>query len=384
MREITLDAVDRIAEGAAVLGAGGGGNPFQSTLVLRRLLRLGARVRVVDPSELDDEATGPILAGMGAPTVGVERLPTAGRMGHLVESAGRVTGTPPAFLAIGEIGGGNALTPLIGAAEADLPVVDADPMGRAFPELQMNTYMIEGLLPRPLLLEDAKRVTAVLYDLPDAFTAERYARALTWAMGGGAGLVLGVLTGRQVREHGIAGTLSLAEAIGRAMADARRAHRAIVDGIARVVPAMRRLFEGKIVDVERRTAAGFARGVITIEGLGGYRGERLTVDFQNEYLIARRAGEGPDGVLLTVPDLLVLVEQESGRALGSETVRYGLRLHVVGLPAAREMKTPQALAVVGPRAFGYDVDFRPIEGDLLPRRAPSPETASGARPVRGR
>jgi uncharacterized protein len=370
MRDITADAIDRIAEGSAVLGAGGGGDPFQVVLVLHRLIRLGARLRVVEPGELDDEATGPILAGMGAPTVGVERLPASGRMGALVAALGQVTGRQPAFLAIGEIGGGNALEPFVGAAETGLPVVDADPMGRALPELQMNTYMIDGLLPRPLLLEDGKQVTATLYDLPDALTAERYARALTWAMGGSAGLALTVLSGRQVREHGIAGTLSLAEALGSAMAGARRAHRPTVEGIAAVVPSMRCLFEGKVVDVERRTAAGFARGVITLEGLGPNRGERLLVDFQNEYLIARRPGGAAGGeVLLTVPDLLVLVEQESGRALGSEAVRYGLRVRVVGLPAAREMKTPRALAVVGPRVFGYDVDFRPLEGDLIPRPA---------------
>lgn len=366
MREITHEQLSWLAEGAAVLGAGGGGSPYLSSLVLQRLLRQGARVRVADVEELGDDECGPILAGMGAPTVGIERLPTEGRFGSLIQMVGQVTGRPASFIAIGEIGGGNALTPLIGAAESGLPVADADPMGRAFPELQMNTYMIDGLIPDPLLLEDAKGVIAVLRNLPDATTAERYARALTWAMGGSAGLVLSVLTGKEIRRHGIPGTLTLAETIGHAMARARSAHRSTVEGIADVVPGSRYLFEGKVVDVERRTAAGFARGVITIEGLGSRRGETLTVDFQNEYLIARRAGPNDD-VLLTVPDLLVLLEQESGRALGSEAVRYGLRLHVLGLPAAFEMKSERALAVVGPTAFGYDVPFQPLVGDLLGR-----------------
>jgi len=366
VRPIGLEQVEWIAEGAGVLGAGGGGSPRQSALVLRRLLRQGATVRIADVDDLADDDLGPVLAGMGAPTVGIERLPTAGRYGHLIEATDRAMGRPVSFLAIGEIGGGNAVTPLIGAAESGLPVADADPMGRAFPELQMNTYMIDGLLPRPLLLEDAKQVTAVLHNLPDALTAERYARALTWAMGGGAGLVLSVLTGAQVRQHGIAGTLTLAERIGRAMAAARAAHRTTVEALVDTVPGTRPLFEGKIVDLERRTAAGFARGVLTIEGLGPDRGDTLTIDFQNEWLIARR-GDRPEDVLLTTPDLLVLIEQESGRALGSEAVRYGLRLFVLGMPAARELKTERALAVVGPRAFGYEAAFRPLPGDLLGR-----------------
>jgi len=40
---------------------------------------------------------------------------------------------------------------------------------------------------------------------------------------------------------------------------------------------------------------------------------------------------------------------------------------VIGMPAVRELKTPAALAVVGPAAFGYaEVPFRPLPGDLLP------------------
>lgn len=367
MREITPEDVLMIAEGAGVLGAGGGGSPYLSRLALLRLLREGARVRTCDPAEVADDEMGPILAGMGAPTVGIERLPTARRFGHLVEMVGRVTGKPAAFIAIGEIGGGNALAPLIGAAESGLPVVDADPMGRAFPELQMNTYMIEGVPPEPLLLEDTKQVTAVLYHVPDANTAERYARALTWAMGGSAGLVLAVVSGAVVRRTAIPGTLSLAERIGRAMAWSRRHHESTVVGISQVVPATRLLFEGKIVDVERRTAAGFARGRIAIDGTDEHRGQHLDVDFQNEYLVAR--DRDTQNVLLTVPDLLVLVDRESGEALGSESVRYGLRVHVLGLPAPHEMKSERALQVVGPKAFGYDIEPHLIAGDLLGRTA---------------
>lgn len=367
MRTLTAEEIDWISEGAAVLGAGGGGSTYLASLALKRLLRNGASVQVATVDEIGAEAVGPVLSGMGAPTVGIERLPTEGRYRALVEAVGSTLKTPAEFVAIGEIGGGNAITPLVAAAEAGLPVVDADPMGRAFPELQMDTYMIEGLKPNPLFLHDGKSVVVTMQGIEDPKTAERYARALTWAMGGSAGLVLPVLTGAEVRAHGIAGTLSLTEAIGRAMAEARRQKATTAEAILSVVPAGRHLFEGKIVDVVRRTAAGFARGTITVEGLGAFRGRQLEVEFQNEYLIARDREAGSGSALLTVPDLLVLLEEESGQALGSEAVRYGLRIHVLGLPAAQELKTEQALSFVGPAAFGYEVPFRPIEGDLLGR-----------------
>ncbi len=368
MRELRIEEIEWIAEGAQVLGAGGGGSAYQGGLALRRQMRLGAHVQILDVSEVPEAAAGPVVGGMGAPTVGLERIATAGRWRDVLAGVRAAAGHVD-FVAIGEIGGGNAIAPLVAGAESGLPVVDADPMGRAFPELQMDTYNIGGIAPSPLLLCDGKGVVASLSGVPDPFTAERYARALTWAMGGGASLAMGMVTGGDVRRLGIAGTLTLSEEIGRAMDDARREKRPTVDAILAVVPTGRRLFEGKIVDVVRRTVAGFARGLITLAGLGTHAGERLEIEFQNEYLIARAEPEAEP--LLTVPELLVLVEQESGRALGSEAVRYGLRVDVLGLPAAREIKTERALAVVGPRAFGYDVDFRPLPGDLLGRPAPA-------------
>lgn len=369
MRELGESELEWAAEGAAVLGTGGGGNTYLARLDVRRLVRAGARVRVATVDDMPDDAFGPVVGGMGAPTVGIERLPIAGRFGELVEAAGRALGRRPSFVAIGEIGGANAIRPLSAAAETDLPVLDADPMGRAFPELQMSTYMIGGLAPQPMILNDGKGVLAVLENVPDPPTAERYGRALTWAMGGSTGLSLSVVTTAQVRTHGIPGTLDLALRIGEAMARARTRKRSTVDAIGDVVPGMRRLFEGKIVDLSRRTTAGFARGRVTIDGLGAHRGERLLIDFQNEYLIARPADDGAEP-LLTVPDLLVLIEAESGRALGSEMVRYGLRLEVLGMPAPRELRTAAALRTVGPAAFGYADAYRPLAGDLLDRPGP--------------
>ena len=361
---IGAEDVAALAEGAAVLGTGGGGNTYLAGLDLRRVLGKSRTIALLDPADVPDEAWGPVVSGMGAPTVGIERLPTAGRFGRLVRAAERAEGRQAEFVAIGEIGGANALRPLCGAAECDLPVVDADPMGRAFPELQMATYMIDGILPVPLVLSDGKGVEAVLTAVPDSTTAERYGRALTWGMGGSTGLVLGKVRGADVRRVGIPHTLSLALALGRAMARARAEKRPTPLAIAEVVAGTRALFTGKVVDVARRTALGFARGTFTLAGLDGDRGERLEIDFQNEFLVARR----PDGeALATVPDLLVLVERESGRALGTELVRYGLRLDVLALPAPRELRTEAALRVVGPAAFGYDLPYRPLPGDLLGR-----------------
>ena len=124
------------------------------------------------------------------------------------------------------------------------------------------------------------------------------------------------------------------------------------------------LFTGKIVDVERRMAAGFARGAVRLDGLGDWRGRGLTIDFQNENLIARQTGDdgAVEQILAVVPDLICIVNSETAAPVTTEVLRYGLRVTVLGIPAPPLLRTPAALAVVGPGAFGYPVTYVPLGG----------------------
>ena len=154
-------------------------------------------------------------------------------------------------------------------------------------------------------------------------------------------------------------TVSLAKRIGETVLDCRARSIEPADTVAALCNG-RVLLSGKIIDVERRTVQGFARGKLVISAFDDFS-QQLRIDFQNENLIARRDGE----TLCTVPDLITLVSLDDGEAIGTESLRYGLRVAVLALPAPKELKTPEALAVVGPRAFGYDLEFQLLAGDLL-------------------
>lgn len=357
--ELRTEDVDAIGIGGGILGAGGGGSPYQGQMQLRQLLGDGRRIMVVDAAESADDSLGCGVSGMGAPTVGIEKLPRGDEMWQAARALEEHLGCRFDFLVAGEIGGGNALEPLIAAAYGGLPVVDADPMGRAFPELQMDTFMIYGVRPWPLALHDVQGNSVVLGPVDGARTAERLGRAVTIAMGGSSALALPVVRGHEVKKFGILGTVSLVRELGRAVIAARAAREDPVAAIGSVVPTTT-LFHGKVVDVERRTTGGFARGRLLLEGLGEFAPASLAIDIQNEFLIAYRDGEP----VAAVPDIISLIEEESGLPVGTEALRYGLRLTVLGIPAAAKLKTPRALEVIGPRAFGYDVDFRPLPGNL--------------------
>jgi uncharacterized protein len=358
MWRVDEDRLESIAIGAGILGTGGGGNPYYGKLHARRLLRAGAEIRVVEPRELPDDALVVSVGSMGAPTVGVERIPRGDECLVALRALERHVGREATHLIPSEIGGGNSTRPMVVAAMTGLPVIDADGMGRAFPELQMDTFSIYGVPSTPAALADVYHNVTLFPYLHDALTLERYARAVTIQMGGSAGYAFPAMSGADVKRAGIPMTLTLAARIGDAVRDARARH---TDPIAAVteVAGGQRLFAGKVIDVQRRMAAGFARGTLEIEGLGSDRGARLDIDFQNENLVARRDGH----LVAVVPDLICIVDLDTAEPVTTEVIRYGLRVAVLGIPAPKMLKTPEALAVVGPAAFGYpDVEFRPLPG----------------------
>ena len=351
---ITEDLLEPIATGAAILGTGGGGNPYIGRLRAREVIRQHGPVPVLAPEELSDDARVVCVGGIGAPTVGIEKLRDRQSYDAL-RAIEECTGEKATAMISNEIGGSNSLEPLIPAAFAGLPVVDADGMGRAFPEFQMKTYFVYGVPCCPMALADEKGNIAIIRDVVSPLWAERLARAVTVQMGCAACYAVAPMSAEQVRRTAIPHTLSLARRLGEAVEKARSRGMDPTEAVLATCPGVV-LFIGKVVDVERRTGAGFARGAVSIDGLDEHRGERMSIEFQNENLIARRDGD----IVCTVPDLICAVATESGEPITTEVMRYGLRVTVLGFPAPDLWTTPAGLAVVGPRAFGYELDYSPL------------------------
>lgn len=352
------DELTPLATGAAILGTGGGGSPQVGRLRLESILAdedHPDEVTIVDPLELDDDAVVTSVGGMGAPTIGVEKLPGGDEELRSLRAVERASGATVEAIIPGEIGGANSMAPLVVGALADLPVIDADGMGRAFPELQMDTFFIYGAPANYAALTD-ERGNQVLYtDIDSPERLETLARNATIEFGGRAGFAFPVMDGAMVKETAIRHTVSLALATGQAVYDARRSG---VDPIAAVceVTGGSPLFEGKIVDVYRRNREGFAVGAVSLEALDG--DASLEIEFQNEFLVAREDGEA----IAIVPDLICLVDRMTGEPITTEELQYGQRVTVLGIPAPEKLRTDRALEVIGPRAFGYDEPFEPLDG----------------------
>ena len=79
--------------------------------------------------------------------------------------------------------------------------------------------------------------------------------------------------------------------------------------------------------------------------------------FHGEIVDLRQDGR----IRAVVPDLVCVVDAESAEPITTEALRYGQRVKVIAASAAPLMRTPEALAIFGPRAFGIDADFVPLE-----------------------
>ncbi|MFC4950450.1 DUF917 domain-containing protein [Pseudonocardia sp. GCM10023141] len=350
MREITVDDVEDIASGAAILGTGGGGDPYIGRLLAAAALREHGPVRLVPLAEVPDDAEVLTVAMMGAPTVMVEKLPSGDQVGLAPRALATYLGRKLTHIACAEAGGVNSLIPVVAAAQLGLPLIDADGMGRAFPEIQMILPTIYGITTTPMALTDEKGNRSV-FDTVDNMWAERLARTATIEMGCSAMISAYAMSGPQARESLVPATLSLCAELGALVRSARETH---ADPAAAVIARMggRHLFTGKVVDVERRTADGFARGVARLSGMGDDTGAEFVLRFQNENLVAERDG----AVTASVPDLICSVDQETGVAITTEGLRYGQRMTVFTAPADPRWHSEAGLALAGPRYFGYDID----------------------------
>ncbi len=352
--------------GAALLGTGGGGNPYIGMLRARELLRKGATVEILPLEAIRDDDVIGSVGGIGAPVVSVEKIKEGQECLRALRGVEEAMNVRVSALISAEVGGSNSIEPIITAAYAGLPVVDGDGMGRAFPEVQMSTFFIYGLDPSPGAIADDKGNVVVFKKVVDMFWLERFARHIAVDMGAAAGFATAPMKGACVKKVAVPGTLTQALDIGRTILDARAKRHNVVERLLSKTGATL-FFTGKVADVRRELKGGFAMGEAHLTGVRDHVGSTARVAIQNENLVL-----WVDGVaVVMVPDLIMNLELETGEPITTEMLRYGQQIAVIGIPAHDLIKTPQALKVVGPAAFGYP------ELIYVPLDAPSSVRAAG-------
>ncbi|OMP82249.1 Hydantoin utilization protein A, partial [Diplodia seriata] len=385
-----------ISTGCYILGTGGGGSPYSSMLRLRTMLRNGAVVKVVSPEDLKDDDRVGCGGGAGSPTVGIEKLAGDEMMEAQDELYSLVKDKATHMIAL-EIGGGNGLQGMILGASTnmDIPTVDGDWMGRAYPTKWQTTPVVfaeRKTIFSPTTMCDGNGNVVFMTKATSDETVERVFRAGLSELGSHVGCAEGPVTGAETKRWVVEHTISLSWRIGRAVHKARRSNRidtvaeSIVDEVGGSGSA-KVLFKGKIVGVERTLRNGHVYGEVVIEATaaadddlngedgGGGKKESfegtVRIPFKNENIAAFKVkadGTGEE-TLAIVPDLISCIDAQNGEAIGTPEYRYGLLVIVLGITASdRWTSTPRGVELGGPKAFGLDdLAYSPIGKFEKPR-----------------
>jgi DUF917 family protein len=353
---VGLEDLEAIALGAPILGTGGGGDPYIGKLIARQAISDGKQVPLIGLKEVPDRALVIASAMMGAPTVFIEKVPSGDEAVAAFLALQEFLGERAFATYSIEAGGLNSTIPIGTAAKLGIPLIDADGMGRAFPEIQMVSPTLYDIPATPMALADEKGDVVILQHTITNRWTERLARSITIDMGGSAMIALYPMTGKQAKKALIAGSISFARRIGDRLLRAWKMREDPLEAILGETKGYL-AFRGKVVDLERRTERGFAQGTLKLAGIDEDKDKELVVHFQNENLIAELDGQ----VLVSVPDLIAMVDTETSVPITTEALRYGLRVAVLAIPCHSKWRSAKGLEVVGPGYFGYHSPYRPVE-----------------------
>ncbi|KAF5267646.1 hypothetical protein FOXYS1_1477 [Fusarium oxysporum] len=387
--------VSWIATGCYILGTGGGGSPYGLMIRLRTQLRNGSIIRVVNPEDLPDDARVGCGGGAGSPTVAIEKL-AGDELLEAQQELYKMCNTSATHMISVEVGGANGLSGLLlgSSDQMDIPTVDGDWMGRAYPTKWQTTPVVfkeRDTIWSPIAVSDGNGNVLVMPKASSDEAVERIIRAALSEMGSQVGAADAPVTGEETKRWAVEHTLSQSWRIGRAVARARKENR--VDNVAETIieecggpGAGKVLWKGKIIGVDRILRNGHIYGECLIEG-ADVRDEHVAsgdiseqfkgvvkIPFKNENIAALRVyndrkEELQEDVLAIVPDLVCVIDAQNGEAVGTPEYRYGLLVVVLGIAASdRWTGTERGIKIGGPQAFGLGhLKFEPLGKYFKPR-----------------
>jgi DUF917 family protein len=366
-----------IAHGCKILGCGGGGDPYQEYLKAKAIVRqFPGKMRVVAPEYLTDESLVGWTGCMGSPEVSMERLENNECL-QAHEELMHVMKSPPVsgFLSL-EIGGGNGVVNLSVSAHYGVPCVDADFMGRAYPttfQITPNVYgppSGDALVPNTIASGDGSFITMTRSRTD--ILVDKALRAACVEMGCRAGSAGAPKTAKVVQEQAVTNTVSLAWWIGRAVALEKN----ISDKALRIIDEVGGpdsaaiIARGKVINVERILKTGHTYGVLEVDGTTSDGSKALIkVPFKNENAFVEAISDGQSKILAAVPDLIAVIDAETGAGLGTPEYKYGLKVVIIAIAASpRWTDSKRGMELGGPGSMGFEeVQYSPIGKYSKPR-----------------
>lgn len=276
----------------------------------------------------------------------------------VVELFREYTGKDVAALVRSEAAGATATALLLGA-DMGIPTLDGGITGRAVPEVQQSIPWINGIASVPTAIITPWGDQIIIQHAIDEYRVEDLSRAIAVASAGDATITMTPMSGSDLDRGVLKGNLSEAELYGRTVREAREAGDDPIAALVEVTGGYK-LFEGVVTKSEDRGERGFNWVEAEFAGVDEYEGRSYRVFVKNENIVA-----WIDGRLDAIsPDYIYNLDPDSGEStlgVGYGGYVVGEKVAMVGVPAPAQWRSEKGIELIGPRHFGFDFDFIPIE-----------------------
>lgn len=355
--------------GCTFYATGGGGLPENGIESLMSEINEKGFVQITDISEIPDDAVAvcPFLMGSIAPHDEATLKEMAGfgfidgvnkekaRLAKAIQELEAYTGVKTTVVVPIELAGANTSGPISAGSSLGMMAVDGDYCGRAIPEiLQITPYLYDRKW-LPVASVDEWDNVCIIKKATNLRVVERIGKLISAGAYGLAGQAGFIMSGKELKETVIAGTLSKSYELGKFIREAQEAHLDYIpQKIAEKVGGWV-LAEGKRTDFEDEDRIGYYWGTTTILSDSG---DEYKIWFKNENHVCWKNGEP----FVSSPDLICVVDRHTGEPIPNPKMRQAQDVAIIVLPCDERLRQDKIKKVLDPQYFGFeDISYVPVE-----------------------
>ncbi|RLG89280.1 MAG: DUF917 domain-containing protein [Thermoprotei archaeon] len=362
--------VEDFVRGCTFLGTGGGGSPQLGLKLLLEDLEKYGEIVIHDINKLRNDAyvCTPYLMGSIAPKTPevikkMESLGLKKKIGLANKILALAVLELEKYLGIEieaivpiEIGGANTPGPIDAALSLGKLVVNGDYAGRAIPEVAQITTHLYNVPPYPATYIDEYGNKTIIIKAINYPMAERIGKMISVAAFGLVGGASFAITAREMKKVIIPNTLTECYEIGKTLREAREKGEDPALAVAKKMNGWV-LFKGIVKKKEWEDREGYMWGTTYIEGIDNFEKHSAKIWFKNENHIMWF----DEKVIATSPDIIEVIDSITGEPITNTDLKEDMKVSVIGLKGREPFRTPKGLEILGPKHFGFDIEYIPIE-----------------------
>tara|TARA_Y100000817_G_C16800020_1_gene519200 strand:- start:34 stop:1230 length:1197 start_codon:yes stop_codon:yes gene_type:complete len=345
-------------------------NPGPSISLIKEAIQAGRKFKMISVDDFPDDGIVVAVQGIGGggpweyviertKSQGLDVLSQSKRNNMVVDLLSEFVGKEVTAIIRSEAAEATA-TALLVAAERNIPILDAGITGRAVPEVQQSIPWISGIASIPTAIVTPWGDEIVIKNAIDEYRVEDLSRAIAVASGGDAVITMTPMNGQQIKYAALKNNLSEAIKYGKVTREAVESNNDPIDALLKASSGYK-LFQGLVTKSDEKGDRGFNWIDVAISGTDDFTGKTYEVFVKNENIIGWLDGE----IDAMSPDYIYNLDPKTGESIVSKagigSYPIGKEVVLIGLPSADQWRSDMGIKLMGPKHFGFDFDFTPIE-----------------------